>query len=343
MKNPNGYGSIYKLSGNRRKPFAVRITTGWDDNGKQTFKYVGYYASQSEALIALADYHMNPFDLDANKITFKEIYEKWSKEKFAFTSASSINAYNAAFKTSIALHNMKFVDIKKNHLQNVIDTCGKNYPSLRKLKVLFNQLFKYAMQNDLVTKDYSNFIEISHHKSKVNGRLPFKEKEIKKLWSNVSKNEYIQIVLILIYTGVRISELLDLKKENVHLDKSCFDVIESKTDAGIRVVPIADKILPFFCNWIDKFDSEYIFNTPEGDKLQYRNYYDSYWKPLMEELNLNHKPHDTRHTTVSLLVAAEVNQTIIKKIVGHSGAMSLTERVYTHFDIQQLLDAINKI
>ena len=61
----------------------------------------------------------------------------------------------------------------------------------------------------------------------------------------------------------------------------------------------------------------------------------------MEALDMEHKQHDTRHTTVSLLAKANVNQTIIKRIVGHSGARDLTERVYTHFDIQQLLDAID--
>ena len=38
-----------------------------------------------------------------------------------------------------------------------------------------------------------------------------------------------------------------------------------------------------------------------------------------------------------------IDETTIKKIVGHSGAMTLTERVYTHLDILVLIDAINKI
>lgn len=38
-----------------------------------------------------------------------------------------------------------------------------------------------------------------------------------------------------------------------------------------------------------------------------------------------------------------IDETTIKKIVGHSGAMMLTERVYTHLDVQVLIDAINKI
>ena len=55
-------------------------------------------------------------------------------------------------------------------------------------------------------------------------------------------DKYYQIVLMLIYTGVRISEMLDLKKENVHLKEQYFDVLASKTENGIRIVPIADKV-----------------------------------------------------------------------------------------------------
>ena len=44
-----------------------------------------------------------------------------------------------------------------------------------------------------------------------------------------------------------------------------------------------------------------------------------------------------------MLAEAGINQTIIKKIAGHSGAMTLTEKVYTHFDIKELVDTINKI
>lgn len=70
---------------------------------------------------------------------------------------------------------------------------------------------------------------------------------------------------------------------------------------------------------------------------------DSYFKPLMEQLGINRTPHCCRHTCISMLAEAGINQTIIKKIVGHSGAMTLTEKVYTHFDIKELVDAINKI
>lgn len=64
---------------------------------------------------------------------------------------------------------------------------------------------------------------------------------------------------------------------------------------------------------------------------------------LMASLNLNHTIHETRHTCISQLVMRGANQTIIKKIVGHKSIMSLTEKVYTHIEIQELLDTINMI
>jgi integrase len=238
---------------------------------------------------------------------------------------------------------MQFVQIRKSHLQAVVDKCGKNYPTLRKLKVLFNQLYKFAMENDICDKDYSQFVDIAKHKERTEEKhTPFTDAEIQKLWQEENRNKYVSVVLMLLYSGVRISELLDLKKENVHLAEQYFDVIESKTEAGIRKVPIADRTMPFFEQWMQN-GSDYLICNIESNKMIYHTFIRTYWKPLMKELDFDHIPHDTRHTTISLLARAEVNQTIIKRIVGHSGAMDLTEKVYTHFDIQQLVDAINLI
>ncbi len=88
---------------------------------------------------------------------------------------------------------------------------------------------------------------------------------------------------MLIYNGVRISELLDLKKENVHLDEQYFDVIDSKTENGIRKVPFADKVLDFYKSWYnDNIESEYLLHTEYGKNFLYRNYYDSYFKALIK-------------------------------------------------------------
>lgn len=348
MKLPNGYGSVYKLPGNRRKPWAIRITVsrkeGKDGKTHWKYKYLGYYETQIQALNALAHFNENPYDMDANKVTFAEVFEKWSKEHFPKVSISNVHGYNASYKLCESLYNMKFNDIRKSHLQNVIDTCGKNYPTLRKLRVLFTVMYKFAMENDVCSKDYSQYVDIRQYKDRNPNkydRKPFTKNEIEILWKSVESDEYLQFPLILAYTGLRIGEFWNLKPEDVHLDERWFYVRESKTDAGIREVPIAEKIVPYFEHWLSK-GTEYVFTNRQGNKFLDRNFRDSYWKPMMDVLNMEHKPHDTRHTCVTMLTEAGVDERIIKKIVGHKGK-GVTETVYTHLELDIKLEAINKI
>lgn len=350
MKLPNGYGSVVKLSGKRRKPWMIRKTTGYRIDSKKDKKVVeyiiiGYARNKSEGLQMLAAYNSNPYDTKAAKMTFSEVYEEWSKKKYDNVSESNVKGYTAAYKACSILYGRVFKDLKLADLQQVIDACGKNYPSLKKIKVLFNQLYDFAIKNDICNKDYSTFVDVAQYKDRNPNkydRNKFSKEEVAKIWT-MKDDKYYQIILMLLYNGTRISEFLDLKKEHVHLEEQYFDVIESKTENGIRKVPIADKLLPFYAEWFNSCpECEYLLHTEDNKHFKYRNYYDSYWAPLMEQLDMNHTPHCTRHTCISMLSEAGVQDTTIKKIVGHSGAMTLTEKVYTHLDMQILVDAINK-
>lgn len=349
MKLPNGYGSISKLSGNRRKPYRVRKTDGWeiiDGKVKQKFINIGCFETKSLALQALANYNNNPYDLHYDTITFEEVYDKWSDEYFEKISDKGAKDYAAAYKLCDRIYRTKIQEIKLDHLQRVVDESGKNTPTLRKLKVLFGLMYDYAVKHEIVNKDKRDMIKYVDISKPGNpnafDRKPFTKKEVEKLWKVADSNEYISTVLMLIYSGVRISEMLDLKKTEVNLEERWFKVLESKTEAGIRTVPIAEKVLPFFEYWMKKNDCEYLLSTPEGEHFEYRNYYDSYWKPLMEELNFKHTPHSTRYTCISFLTAVGVDERIVQKIVGHKG-QNVTRQVYTHLEIQELIDAIDKI
>lgn len=339
MRNPNGYGSVYKLSGKRRKPFAVRITAGWDDNGKQIFKFIGYYEKRQDALNALALYNENPNQIDLD-ITFSEVFEKWKEYKYEKISKSAINGYNAAFEASSNLHNMKFADIKTLHLQNVIDSSDKGYSTLKKTKTLYNQLFKYAMQNDIVSKDYSSYVDIGKKVSE-STRIPFSKKEIERLFEVEPDIDFVDTILIMIFTGLRIGELLTIENANVDLDNNTIKG-GIKTDAGKnRIVPINHKIIDLVAHRKAQAHKYLIVNA-KGQKMKYDNYYREKFQPIMEQLGMNHKPHDCRHTFATLLNNANANPTAIKKIIGHS-SFETTEKIYTHKDIEELRKAIELI
>ena len=103
MKLPNGYGSVHKLSGKRRKPWRVRITSGYvyneeKDRQIRQYKTLGYYETKQLALQALASYNENPYDIDADKITFSECYEKWTEDYFQKIAPSAIRTVEASYK-----------------------------------------------------------------------------------------------------------------------------------------------------------------------------------------------------------------------------------------------------
>ncbi len=351
MKLPNGYGSVVKLAGNRRNPYLIRKTRGWhyDEERRkrvQEFIIIGYAPTRAEGLQMLAEYNHDPLDVKASKMTFEEVYERWAAHKFPTISVSNVRGYTSAYKVCAALYRKVFKELKLADLQGVIDMCGKNYPTLKKVKVLYNQLYDYAVRNDICSKNYSHYVDVIRYRDrnpKKYNRTRFSKEEVDCIWK-YKENRYYQVILMLLYSGVRISEFLNLKKENVHLEEQYFDVISSKTENGIRKVPIADKVLPFYVEWLNRDPHcEYLIHSKSGKHFKYRNYYVSYFLPLMGQLNMTHTPHCCRHTCISMLAEARVDQTIIKKIVGHSGAMTLTEKVYTHFDVRELVTAINQI
>ena len=335
MKLPNGYGSVYRLPGNRRKPWCVRVTVS---TKPYKYRYLGYYPSQEDALTALALYHKDPYDLDTATITFSEIYDRWSAEHFPKVSRTSVRSYGSAYAVLEPLLNMRFTDIKLSHLQGVVDNCGKNYPTLLNIKLLMSQMYQYAMRHELCQKDYSQFVDITQYKDRNPNRIdrvPFTDAEITDLWER-SADPYVQVVLMLLYSGVRVMELLGLRKEDVDLQKQCFHVRSSKTAAGIRTVPIHDRTLPFFVSWMDRSPCGYLICTTTGSRMIYNNYNHRTWDCP------GHRPHDTRHTFISRMVAAGVDERIIKRIVGHRGR-GVTDNVYTHIDLQTLLDAVNQL
>lgn len=345
MRLPNKYGSVYKLSGNRRNPWAARKTTGWKDNGQPIYAFVGYYPTRADALTALADYNKDPYDLHLSTITFGELYDRWSSEHFQKISHSGAVSYTAAYRACDPISRMRVVDIKLDHLQQAMDDSGKNSPTLKTMKNLFGLMYDYAVVHEIVTPDKREMIRYLDTSKPGNpnklARKIFTRKEINKLWQLKDANVYITAVLIMIYSGVRIGELLDLQKEDVHLNERWFYVKEAKTAAGIREVPIAEKIVPFMKYWISR-PCESLICSQADAPLPYYTFRDNYWMAVMDILDMDHRPHDTRHTCISLLTEAGVDQRIIRKIVGHKG-LGVTETVYTHLELPIKLEAINKI
>ena len=328
----------------------ARITAGWTEadwenfggKSKQIFKIIGYYKTRKEAQIALAEYNNDPYDIDMRKLTFKEVFERWSKERFAKVSKSKQNQYKTVFNQSAAIHDIPFSKLKTQHLQQLINEKSHLKAStLGHHKSTYLQLFKYAMKHEFVNKNYAEFIEIPSENKSRKSKNVFTQEEISTVFAHYEAGvPYTDVVLMLLYTGCRIMELLNIKKEDIFLEGR-YMIGGSKSEAGInRVIPINKKILPLIAARMES-DSEYLIPTPNGCKWLYQNFRPNVWIPLMEKMGMSHTAHETRHTFVSMMTKAGVSKIAIQRIVGHSNS-DITEH-YTHLDILQLVEAIDEI
>jgi len=98
MRNPNGYGSVVKLKGNRRRPFRVRKTVGFNEKGHPIIQVIAYTETREEGLVLLAAYYKNPRDVDAASITFADIFKLWTERKAPRTTVSIVKMMKTAYK-----------------------------------------------------------------------------------------------------------------------------------------------------------------------------------------------------------------------------------------------------
>lgn len=373
-KRSRGEGSII-YDKRRKKPYRARVTIGWEldeesGKSKQILKDLGSYKTKGEASRALAEYLKNPFDLDNKDITFSQLYQQWYKDFMTEDHISHKYRIKAAYKYCSSLYNKRIRDITVLDMKNciykgtTISTRGKNKgeeqfasPSTKEsMKYLFNHLFGYATEARLVERNYAKDFSLDkkvmkqkemEHKEKI----PFSDEELEKLWKSMEFIPFADMIVYACYSGWRPSELIKLKVEDVDLENG-FIKGGIKTTAGKnRLVPIHSLVKPIiekYYNQAISIKSNYLFNDTSKKKgigLSYDQYLSRFNK-VMKQLNFRAEitPHYTRHTFITNAKSRNVNMNeyILKLIVGHEIG-DLTEHVYTHRELQDLKEEINKI
>jgi len=371
---PNGFGQITEIKGrNLRKPFRAMVTVGKNINGRpiaKPLKPESYFATYNEAYQALMDYNRNPYDLD-DDIRVSELYEKWTDEYFKdLSSDTSARTITSAWAYCSAIYDMRVKDVRARHLKGCmedgyrIETRGKDkgqkkYPSATtksRMKSLFNLMFDYAYEYELVDRNYARSFEISKEvvqemEENKRDHIPFTEEEINVLWNNVDRVKFVDWILIQTYMGWRPQELAILKIDEVDLDNWTITG-GMKTDAGKqRTIPIHSRIQSLVkknYEFAVSIGSERLFNDKgQTHAGRWELTYDKYanrFKKVIESLNINpnHRPHDPRGTFVTRIRKEGVEKDAVKALVGHK-ADDITESAYTTRDIEWLRLDIEKL
>lgn len=114
-------------------------------------------------------------------------------------------------------------------------------------------------------KNYATLLNLGKNKQK-RPHKPFTRQKINKLWSNLN-TEGVDSILILIYTGMRVGELLNLTKDNIYLRQKYIKITKSKTKSGLRIIPIHEKILPLIISRMKQEPNKYLICEKMGNLI----------------------------------------------------------------------------
>ena len=370
-KLPNGFGSITEIKGkNLRKPFYARKTTGKDVAGKLILKPLkpdAYFETYDQAYAALVEYNRNPYDL-ASDLTVSELYEKWTDYYFqTLKSDSSKRTVTSAWAYCSSIYNMRAKDVRARHMKGcmedgfIIGKVGKRKGEVIKptagvkarIKSMFNLMFDYAIEYEIVDRNYARTFEISgdiikEREEAKRSHIPFTNDEMDILWENIENVRFVDMILIQMYSGWRPQELVTLELDNVNLEERYFQA-GMKTEAGKdRIVPIHSKIQELVSRNYEhavSIGSKFLFNDTQSKshELTYDKYSNRFKKVIdVLKLNQEHRAHDPRITFVTMAKKAAVDEYVIKLLVGHR-IEDITEKVYTVRDLEWLREEIEKI
>lgn len=305
-----------------------------------------------------------------NSIFLLQVYDNWTDQYFQKIADNSIRTITSAWAYCSSVYDMRAKDIRSRHIKGCmeegyrIETKGKKkgekiFPTAgtkSRIKSLFNLMLDYALEYEIVDKNYARTFDISEDivkekESATRSHIPFTEDEMKILWDNVDRVKYVDWILMQCYMGWRPQELATLRLDEINLDEWYMQA-GMKTDAGKqRIVPVHSKVQSLLQKNYEfalSIGSEYLLNDKgqthaRSWKLTYDKYANRFRK-VIEELHLNpeHRPHDPRKTFVTRCKKANVDEYALKEMVGHT-IKDITESTYTVRDLEWLREDLEKL
>lgn len=329
---PNGTGSVYK----RGKTWEAQVIHGYklvDGKARAVKSRKGGFRTKKEAMEFLPKLKEQPAR------TVPSLYELWEdykgRRQFDKLGASRKEKYEIAWRKIEKDAFCKVDMLTVSQLQRMVDKHASTYYPARDIKDLLSKLFQLAMQDQFVTVNLSEFIELPDLNAKQ--QEPFCEADVTKLWKDYAAgNWWTGYILLMIYTGMMPGELRFALKSQIDWEGRKIVGAGIKTEKRKETpIVLAEYIIPVLRVLCD--------NTP-GEKLIKINkdaFYDRYYETLERAGCKRLVPYSCRHTAATALVLANIQPSVIQQIMRHS-RFSTTEN-YIHVTVDPMLQAVNQL
>lgn len=269
-------------------------------------------------------------------------------------SENTVDSYERDIKKLISYlddAHIKPEDAKLEHLQDFLVEIGEtgiNERSQARLVSGIKSFYRFLIYKNKITQDPTELLEAP----KIGLRLPevLSLDEIEQILSaiDLSKPEGQRnraIIEVLYGSGLRVSELINLKISNIYFDEN-YMLVEGKGSKQ-RLVPLSEESVKQIEFWlldrnqldIVKGNEDFLFLNRRGSKLT-RAMIFTIVKELaaIAGIKKNVSPHTFRHSFATHLLENGANLRAIQQMLGHESIT--TTELYTHIDIQYLRETI---
>lgn len=353
-----------KVKRKRRKDGRLKdyVFLGYHADGTENRKYVYAYTEKEldQKLLELKMTIAKGEFISNDSVTLKEWADVWLKTYKAGKEYKTYQMYDVTIRNHIVkeLGHLKLVDLKPFHIQGLINNRYKQglTKTLRNIKLTLNQMFEQAIENELMIKNPAKRVEIPRVDKE--DRRPLTDEELKYLDLAEFTLKEKAFVCVCTYAGLRRGEALALTKNDIK--KGVISVTKTivfknnqpelknhtKTDAGMREVPIIEELKSVLDAFVKTVKGIYLFQPQKSNGLMTETAFRSMWSCIWRKLNkaaggkhdviayAKITPHMLRHTYATMLYYAGVDIKMAQYLMGHASAETTLE-IYTHLKMKE--------
>lgn len=334
IKRANGEGTIVYES-DRKKYRAMLV----GPDGKRISKR---FATKTEASKWLAETRTDMSRdeyIISNNVTVGEwlinYIETYKKPILKATSMITILRHAGYLSP---LSNIALQDLNEFGIQKFINELTYSPRTVKDIWSLLNQALDKAAELSMIRSNPAAKVQTPKIIRKP--RKTYSKEEIALILETIKKpihSYYAGVFTIMIYSGMRIGEIIGLRKENVFDNyiyvKSSVVLMDGhnyedtpKTASSRRRIALPPEIMAMLHEKCNDDDSPYVFHTPKGNPFSRSNVYNG-WTRVLKACGLERiRMHDVRHTHATLLLSQGIPLTEISRRLGHA-------RVSTTLDI----------
>lgn len=258
---------------------------------------------------------------------------------------------NCSFMQDYICKLLNIKSIKSNNLLSINTIYG--------IVQVLKQGFKLALELELIIKDPTLKIKLPQAIEKEIQALTREEqKSIENYCLSNQKSNYIGIIISL-YTGIRLGELLALTWDNIDFDKKLMTIRKTsysakiegkyviivdkpKTKKSNRIIPLPDKLINLLVIHKRKSKSDYIISTRNNTIVEVRSYQRTF-DSILSKCNIKHyNYHALRHTFATRALELGMDIKTLSEILGHTN-VSITLNRYAHSLLDYKIQEMNKI